>query len=137
MSLVLKGCSSYGSTLVDEEEANVVHLVDEITEPRAVKQYVPQQLFSLKVAIGQAWPAKEGMQLHYHPMPRGYAMVSIDRILEIKFNKTHLDHPQEEDRIKLGDNRDVFVAWRKCYKKFDKSSSDDDDGEGGPIVDTS
>lgn len=41
MSLVLKGRSSCRLTPLDEEEANVVRLVDNITDPKAIKLYMP------------------------------------------------------------------------------------------------
>ena len=41
---------------LDEEEANVPHPVDGITEPINVKLYIHQEWTKDKVALGQAWP---------------------------------------------------------------------------------
>ena len=38
-----RGCSSCGSTLLDEKEANVPHPVDGITEPVNIKLYIRQE----------------------------------------------------------------------------------------------
>ena len=38
-----RGCSSCGSTLLDEEEANVLHPVDDTTEPINVRLYIRQE----------------------------------------------------------------------------------------------
>ncbi|OEL26066.1 hypothetical protein BAE44_0012917 [Dichanthelium oligosanthes] len=67
----------------------------------------------------QAWPIKEGMQLHGHAIPRGYAKVSIDKILKKKYNKILLDHPPEKDKQTLGDNKNGFVPWHKCYTNIE------------------
>ena len=50
----LRGRSSYGSTPLDEEDANVPHPVDDITEPVNVKLYIRQEWTKDKVALGQA-----------------------------------------------------------------------------------
>ena len=42
-----RGRSSCGSTLLDEEEANVPHPVDDITEPVNVRLYIYQECTSL------------------------------------------------------------------------------------------
>ena len=63
-----RGRSSCGSTLLDEEEANVPHPVDGITEPINVKLYIRQEWTKDKVALGQAWPAGGGT-INGHPIP--------------------------------------------------------------------
>ena len=55
-----RGCSSCGSTPLDEEETNVPHPVDGITEPVNVKLYIRQEWIKDKVALGQAWPTGDG-----------------------------------------------------------------------------
>ena len=52
-----RGRSRCGSTPLDEEEANVPHPVDGITESVNVKLYIHQEWTKDKVALGQAWPA--------------------------------------------------------------------------------
>ena len=51
-----RGRSSCGSTPLDEEEANVPHSVDDITEPVNVRLYIHQEWTKDKVALGQAKP---------------------------------------------------------------------------------
>ena len=48
-----RGRNSYGSTPLDEEEPNVPHSVDGITEPINVKLYIHQEWTKDKVALGQ------------------------------------------------------------------------------------
>ena len=47
-----RGRSSCGSTLLDEEDANVPHPVDGIIEPVNVKLYIYQKWTKDKVALG-------------------------------------------------------------------------------------
>ena len=49
-----RGHSSCGSTPLDEEEANVPHPVDDITEPVSVRLYIRQEWIKDKVAVAQA-----------------------------------------------------------------------------------
>ena len=63
-----RGRSSCGSTPLDEEDANVSHPVDGITEPVNVKLYIYQEWTKDKVALGQAWPAGDGT-INGHPIP--------------------------------------------------------------------
>ena len=47
-----RGPSSYGLTPLNEEDANVPHPVDGITEPVNVKLYIHQEWTKDKVALG-------------------------------------------------------------------------------------
>ena len=61
-----------------KEEVNVPHPVDGITEPVNVKLYIHQEWTKDKVALGQAWPVRDGT-INGRPIPLGYAHVTIDR----------------------------------------------------------
>jgi hypothetical protein len=56
-----------------------------------------------------------------------YTRVSIDSILQKKYNKIHIDYPKNEDRKCLVQNKGAHVAWRKCFIKLDDQLSSDDD----------
>ena len=53
------------------------------------------------------------------PIPLGYAHVTIDRILDKKYNKIHIEFPTAEDRPKLGHNKGSQVVCRKHFIKLD------------------
>ena len=131
-----RGRSSYGSTPLDEEEANVPHPMDGITEPINVKLYIRQESTKDKVALGQAWPTGDET-INGRPIPQGYARVTIDRILDKKYNKIPIEYLIAEDRPKLGHNKGSQVAWRKGFIKLDHqlSSDDEDDYESSPTHD--
>ena len=113
-----RGHSSYGSTSLDDEEVNAPHPVDSITEPINVKLYIRQQWTTDKVAVSQAWPMGDGT-INARPIPTGYAHISIDTILDKKYNKMHIDYPTQEDRQCLVQNKGTHVAWRKRFIKLD------------------
>ena len=104
-----RGRNSYGSILLDEEEANVPHPVDDITEPVNVRLYIHQEWTKDKVALGQAWPVGD-RTINDRPIPLGYAHITIDRILDKKYNKIYIEYPATEDRLKLGHNKGSQVA---------------------------
>ena len=87
-----RGHSSDGSTSLDEEEANAPHPVDSITELVNVRLYIRHQWTTNKVAVGQARPAGD-KTINDRPIPMGYAHISIDTILDKKYNKMHIDYP--------------------------------------------
>ena len=104
-----RGRSSCGSTALDEEEANVPHPVDDITEPVNIRLYIHQEWTKDKVALGQAWPAGDGT-INGRPILTVYTHVSIDTILDKKYNKMHIDYPAQEDRQRLIQNKGTYVA---------------------------
>ena len=112
------------------------HPVDDITEPINVRLYIRQEWTKDKVSLGQAWPAGDGT-INGRPIPQGYAHVTIDRILDKKYNKIPIEYPIAEDRPKLGHNKGSQVAWRKRFIKLDHllSSDDEDNCESSPTRD--
>ena len=65
------------------------------------------------VAVGQAHPTGEGVLLHSHPLPAGYAKVNIDELAKGRYHGVELDLPNDWDRKTLGQNLGCFVAWHK------------------------
>ena len=104
-----RGHSSYGSTSLDDEEVNAPHPVDSITEPVNVKLYIHQQWTTDKVAVSQAWPTGD-RTINGRLIPTGYAHISIDTILDKKYNKMHIDYPTQEDMQRLVQNKGAHVA---------------------------
>ena len=68
--------------------------------------------------LGQSCPVGDGT-INGRPIPQGYARITIDRILDQKYNKIHIEYPTAEDRSKLGHNKGSQVPWRKRFIKLD------------------
>ena len=108
-SPLFRGRSSCESTPLNDEQVNAPHPVDSITEPINVRLYIRQQWTTDKVAVGQAWPMRDGT-INGLPNSMGYAHVSIDTILDKKYNKMYIDYPTQEDRQRLVQNKGAHVA---------------------------
>jgi hypothetical protein len=102
-----KGRSSCGLTPLDEEEVNAPHPMHNITEPVNVRMYNRQQW--TMVVVGQAYPSGDG-SINGRPIPSRYAHVSIDSILDKKYNKMHIDYPAQEDMQCLIQNKGTHVG---------------------------
>ncbi|KAG2564509.1 hypothetical protein PVAP13_7NG124713 [Panicum virgatum] len=98
--------SSCGSTPLDVDESNAIHVVDFITSCVPVKLYIQQQWTTDKVAIGQAWPPTSDV--------------------------IHIECPVETDRPRLDQNLNTFVAWRKKWIRLVDEPSDDEDEDDLP-----
>ena len=75
--------------------------MDDITKLVNVRLYIHQEWTKDKVALGQAWPVGD-RTINGRPIPLGYARVTIDRILDNKYNKIPIEYPVAEDMPKQG-----------------------------------
>ena len=125
--LVQRSC---GSTVLPEEDVGVTFPMDKITQQTTCKLYIHHKFFDMKVVIGQAWPAGEGVMLHNRPFHEGYTKVTIDTLAKRKYRNVELDISADDSKF-LGDNIGGFVAWRKRYIIFESEfeSSDHDPQE--------
>jgi len=68
--------------------------------------------------------------IYGHPIPLRYAYISINNILDKKYNKVHVDYLIHQDRKRLVQNKGAHVAWCKHFIMLDDQlSSDDNDRE--------
>jgi hypothetical protein len=80
------------------------------------------------VAYGLARPFVEGTLFNSHPIPKGYAIVHVDRV-KPGHRRSKLEYPEENGEWKLGKNVGSHFLWRKKDIEFgekdSKSSSSD------------
>ena len=90
--------------------------VDYITESTTCELHVNFMNLDMKVAVGYALPLI-GPKPTYHccPIPKGYAVVGVDKVVNPIFEPLKLDHPAGEDGeiVELGDAKKNTVLWRK------------------------
>jgi hypothetical protein len=88
--------------------------VDDITESTACELKV--QVINLRVtaAVGMAVPIVPNPTWHCRPVPKGYAVVTVDDWKQ-DFEELKLDHPAGEDRelTELGEAKGWTVVWPK------------------------
>jgi hypothetical protein len=80
------------------------------------------------VAYGLARPLVEGTLFNSHPIPKGYAIVYVDRV-KPDHRRSKLEYPRENGEWKLGKNVGYHILWRKRdidfgVEDFESSSSD-------------
>jgi hypothetical protein len=67
----------------------------------------------MKVAVGYALPIGPDSTYHCRPIPHGYAVAGVDKVMG-GFEKLKLDHPAGEgDLYELGEAKKTTVLWLK------------------------
>jgi hypothetical protein len=79
------------------------------------------------MAYGLARPFIEGTLFNSHPIPKGYAIVHMDRVKPGQ-RRSKLEYPGENGEFKLQKNVGYHVLWRKRdiesgEEDFESSSS--------------
>ena len=69
--------------------------VDTITEDQHCQLMTKWQNLTLKAAVGSVAPPQPDRTFHCHPIPHGYAVVTVDEVME-GFEEIELDHPTVE-----------------------------------------
>jgi hypothetical protein len=69
------------------------------------------------VAYGLVRPLVEGTLFNSHPIPKGYAIVLVDRV-KPSHRRSKLEYAKENGKWKLGKNVGCHVLWRKRDIEF-------------------
>jgi hypothetical protein len=69
-----------------------------------------------------ARPFVEGTLFNSHPIPKGYAIVHVDRV-KPGHCRSKLEYPGENGEWKLGNNVGCHVLWRKRDIEFGEEDS--------------
>jgi hypothetical protein len=88
--------------------------VDYITEGTACELKLQVHNLKVTVAVGMAIPITENPRWHCRPVPLGYAVVTVDDVMQ-DWQQLKLDHPAGEDRelTELGEVRGGTAIWPK------------------------
>jgi hypothetical protein len=70
------------------------------------------------VAYGLARPLVEGSLFNSHPIPKGYAIILVDRV-KLGHRRSKLKYSRENSEWKLGKSVGCHVLWRKRDIEFD------------------
>ena len=113
---------------VDDDDAPMMgHLrypVVDITEMTRCELNVKVVNIPIKVAVGYALPPGLKPTFHCRPIPHGYAIIGVDKVM-IGFDELKLDHPAGEDGdvTELGEAKNVTILWRKECIVFPSSNT--------------
>ena len=91
--------------------------VDSITEAEHCELMTKFQNLTLKAAVGSVVPPRAEGTFHCRPIPYGYAIVTMDEIME-GFEGLELDYPTGEGEIHLENALRSTCLWRKEYIKL-------------------
>ena len=95
--------------------------VDDVREMTPCELYQPMMNLTIKVATATALPCTAESLHHGNPIPRGYARVSVDDILE-GYDELEIDIATPEGDKKLGDVKRQIILWKKMYIRFPGSA---------------
>jgi hypothetical protein len=110
--------SSVASTeLVQPNSMAPRYHMDTITEAQLCQLMTKWQNLTLKAAVGSVAPPQPDGTFHYRPIPHGYAVVTVDEIME-GFEELELDHPTGEGENQLLYALRSTCLWRKEYIKL-------------------
>ena len=89
--------SSVASTELDQQPDFTApsYPVDAITEAQHCQLMTKCHNLTFTAAVGSVAPPRPDGTFHCHPIPHGYATVSVDEVME-GFHELELDHPTGE-----------------------------------------
>jgi hypothetical protein len=85
---------------------------DDLEESKECRLVTPVLGIQKTVAYGLARPLVEGNLFNSHPIPKGYAIVLVDRV-KPGHHRSKLEYSGENGEWKHGKNIGYHVRWRK------------------------
>ena len=99
----------------DDDAPPMMHPVDDITEMTPCELHVKVvNSITIKAAVGYAKPIDPEPTHHGLPVPRAYAVVGVDEVVN-GFERVKLEFPEGEDGevTELGDAKKLTILWLK------------------------
>jgi hypothetical protein len=113
--------SSCASVTAIENDDNR-YPIDDLVESKECRLITPVLGIPRIVAYGLARPFVEGTLFYSHPIPKGNAIVLVDRV-KPDHHRSKLEYPGENGECKLQKNVGCHVLWRKRDIEFGKEDS--------------
>jgi hypothetical protein len=124
--------SSCASATAIENDDNR-YPIDDLEENKECRLVTPILGIPRTVAYGLASPLVEGTLFNFHPMPKGYAIVLVDRV-KPNHCRSKLEYPGENGEWKLGKNNGCHVLWRKRGIEFGEEDSETSSSDSSQLV---
>jgi hypothetical protein len=122
--------SSCASTTDIENDDNR-YPIDDLEESKECGLVMPVLGIPRTVAYGLAKPFIEGTLLNFHPIPKGYAIVLVDRV-KPGHRRSKLEYPRENGEWKLGKNIGCHVLLHKRDIEFGEEDSKSSSSNSSP-----
>jgi hypothetical protein len=120
-------CTS--STAIENDDNR--YPIEDLEESKECRLVTPVLGISRIVAYWLAIPFVEGTLFNSHPIPKGYAMVLMDRV-KSGHRSSKLEYTGENGEWKLGKNVGYHVLWRKRDNEFGKEDSESSSSDSSP-----
>jgi hypothetical protein len=122
--------SSCASATAVENDDNH-YPIDDLEESKECRFVTPILGIPRIVAYGLAKPFVEGTLFNCHPIPKGYAIVLVDR-LKPGHRRSKLEYPGENGECKLGKNVGCHILWHKWDIEFGEEDSESSSSDSSP-----
>jgi hypothetical protein len=122
--------SSCASTTAIENDDNR-NPIDDLDESKDCRLVTPVLGIPRTVAHDLARPFVKGTLFNSHPIPKGYAIVHMDRVKPGR-RRSKLEYPREDGEWKLRKNIGCHVLWRKWDIEFGKEDSKSSSSDSPP-----
>jgi hypothetical protein len=122
--------SSCASAIAIENGDNI-YPIDDLEKTKECRLITPILVILRTVVYGLARPFVEGTLFNSHPIPKGYAIVHVDRV-KPGHRRSKLEYPEENGEWKLGKNIACHVLWRKRDIEFGEEDSESSSLDSSP-----
>jgi hypothetical protein len=122
--------SSCASTTITENDDNP-YPIDDLEESKECRLVTPVLGIPITMVYGLARPFIEGTLFNSHPMPKGYAIVLVDKV-KPGHCRSKLGYPGENGESKHGKNIGCHVLWRKRDIEFGEEDSESSSLDSSP-----
>jgi hypothetical protein len=122
--------SSYASATAIENDDNC-YPIDDLEERKQCRLVTPVLGIPRTMAYGLARPFVEGTLFNSHPIPKGYAIVLVDRVKN-GHRRSKLEYPGENGERKIGKNIGCHILWRKWDIEFVEEDSETSSSDSSP-----
>jgi hypothetical protein len=122
--------SSFVSATAIENDDNR-YLIDDLEESKEYRLVTLVLGIPRIVAYVLARPFIEGTLFNSHQIPKGYAIVYVDKV-KPGHDRSKLEYPRENGECKLGKNVCCHVRWHKRDIVFGEEDSESSSSDSSP-----
>jgi hypothetical protein len=122
-----KSCAS--ATAIENDDNR--YLIDDLEESKECRLVMLVLGILRTMAYGLVRPFVEGSLFNSHPIPKGYAIVHVDRV-KPGHRRSKVEYPGENGEWKHGTNIGCHILWRKWDIEFGEEDSESSSSDSSP-----
>jgi hypothetical protein len=113
------------------ENDDIRYPIDDLEENKECRLVMPVLGIPRIVENGLDIPFVDGTLFNSHPIPKGYAIVHVDRV-KPDHRRSKLEYPGENGEWKPGQNVGCHVLWCKRDIEFGEEDSESSSSDSSP-----